>query len=334
MGTGIKLIGTGRYIPETVATNEDFTKIVETSDEWIVTRSGIRERHLSNGEPTWHMGLKAAERAVEDAGIDPQQIDMVISTSVSPDYAFPALSNILIGRLGLHGAFGIDIQCACAGFVFAFDMARRYMASQEDVKTVLIVSAENITKYADYTDRSTCVLFGDAAGAAVVRASKTSAYATFRTEGEAAGSMYSHGVPAGNAFTDPEQAARYAGLFPKGNGHYMYMNGQEVYKLATRAMPEAVRRVCEKAGLTPADIDLIVPHQANLRIIQTAAKNLGLPMDKFYTNIDRYGNTSSACVPVSLSELREGGQLHSGDKVVLAGFGAGFISGAVLFEVE
>ena len=146
--------------------------------------------------------------------------------------------------------------------------------------------------------------------------------------------MYAHLVPPGNPFSDPEQVERYAELFPKGEGHYMYMNGNEVYKYATRALPDAVERVCAKAGIAPEEIDLIVPHQANLRILQTAAKNLGLPMEKFSINIDRYGNTSSACIPVTLSELRESGRLREGDRVLLAGFGAGLITGAVLFEVE
>lgn len=332
--TGIKIIGTGRYVPDLVASNEDFTKIVETSDEWITKRTGIKNRHVSNGEPTWYMGLKAAERAIENAGIDPQEIDMLISTSVTPDYAFPALSNLLLGKLGIHGAFGIDIECACAGFVFALDMAQRYIATEDDVKTVLIVSPENITKYVDYTDRSTCVLFGDAAGAAVVQRGEKPAYSFFETQGEGAELMYAHLVPPGNPFSDPEQVERYAELFPKGEGHYMYMNGNKVYKYATRALPDAVERVCAKAGIAPEEIDLIVPHQANLRILQTAAKNLGLPMEKFSINIDRYGNTSSACIPVTLSELRESGRLREGDRVLLAGFGAGLITGAVLFEVE
>ena len=331
---GIKLIGTGRYLPQRTVSNEDFTRFLDTSDEWITTRTGIRQRQISNGEPTWYMGLKAAERAIEDAGIDPQEIDMLISTSVTPDYAFPAQSNLLLERLGIRDAFGIDIQCACTGFVFGVDMARRYLATQEDVNTVLIVSAENITKFADYADRSTCVLFGDAAGAAVVQRGEKPAYSFFETQGEGAELMYAHLVPPGNPFADPEQVERYAELFPKGEGHYMYMNGNEVYKYATRALPDAVERVCAKAGIAPEEIDLIVPHQANLRILQTAAKNLGLPMEKFSINIDRYGNTSSACIPVTLSELRESGRLQEGDRMLLAGFGAGLITGAVLFEVE
>lgn len=331
--TGIKIVGTGRYVPDLVASNEDFTKIVETSDEWITKRTGIKNRHVSNGEPTWYMGLKAAERAIENAGIDPQEIDMLISTSVTPDYAFPALSNLLLGKLGIHGAFGIDIECACAGFVFALDMAQRYIATEDDVKTVLIVSPENITKYVDYTDRSICVLFGDAAGAAVVRKGDKRSYSYLMTEGEGAERIYAHGIPAGNAFTDPEQAAKYAELFPKGKEHYMHMDGQDVYKFATRVLPVAVRKVCEKAGITPEDIDLIVPHQANNRIIQTAAKNLKLPMDHFYMNIENYGNTSSACIPVCLSELRDSGRVKQGDKVAIVGFGAGLIYGAVLFEI-
>lgn len=330
---GIKMIGTGLYQPPNVATNEDFTKIVDTSDEWITKRTGIKRRFVSNGEPTWYMGVKAAERAIADAKISVDQIDMVISTSVTGDYYTPATSNIIQGKLGIPHAFSIDINCACAGFVYALDMAQRYIATGDDVKTVLIVSSENITKLVDYSDRSTCVLFGDGAGAAVVTAGPTPLHSYLMAEGDGANKIYAQSARPGNAFTDPEQAAEYAKMFPQGKEHYMHMDGNDVYKFAVRVMPLAVEKVCEKAGIAPGDLALIVPHQANYRIIATAAKHMKLSMDHFFVNIENYGNTSSACIPVCLAELRASGRIKPGDKVCIVGFGAGLVYGAAIFEV-
>lgn len=331
--TGIKLIGTGMYIPETVATNEDFTKIVDTSDEWITKRTGIKERHPSNGEPTWYMGVQAAKQAMEDAGVTPDGIDMVISTSVTGDYYTPSTANIMQGKLGIHKAFSIDINCACAGFVYGFDMAQRYIAMDDDVKTVLIISSENITKLVDYEDRSTCVLFGDGAGAAVVTAGPNRCYTYLECEAQDANKIYAQNARPGNAFTTQEGREKYLDLFPQGREHYMHMDGRDVYKFATRAMPEGLHKACEKAGIKVEDLALIIPHQANYRIIETAAKNLGLSMDHFYLNIDRYGNISSACIPVCLNELKRAGRLKEGDKIALVGFGAGLVYGATVFTI-
>ncbi len=329
---GIKIIGTGMYVPETVAANEDYMKIVDTSDEWITQRTGIKTRHLSDGEPSWYMGAEAGRMAMENAGVSPDDIDLVLCTSVTGDYYTPATANIVQGKLGIEHAFSIDINCACAGFVYALDMARRYIATEDDVNTVLIVSPENITKLVDYTDRSTCVLFGDGAGAAVITAADAPFYSYLMANGYGADKIYAQSIRPGNAFTNREKAERFQELFPQGNEHYMYMAGNEVYKFATTKMPEALQKACEKAGFTPGDLDIIIPHQANYRIIQTAAKNLGLPLEKFYLNIERYGNISSACIPICLHELRGQNRLKPGDKVGLVGFGAGLVFGAAVFE--
>ncbi len=330
---GIKLLGAGMYLPPKIVDNEDFTKIVDTSDEWITKRTGIKRRHLSEGEYTWSMGLKAAKNAIENAKINPLDIDMIIATTVSADFAFPSVSNIIQGKLEAKNAFGIDISCACAGFVYGLDMASRYIATNDDVKTVLIVSPENVTKTVDYSDRSTCVLFGDGAGAVVVTAGGEPLYSYLGTDGTGAELLYAHLYPASNGFTDSEKAKENQKAFPNETGRYMYMDGPEVYKFAIKAMPEAMEKACKKAGIKPSDLDLIIPHQANIRIIDTAIKNLGVDKEKVYVNIKETGNISAACIPVCLSQLIEQGKLKPGQKVGMVGFGAGLIYGAAVLTV-
>lgn len=330
---GLKILGAGKYLPERVVDNEAFTKIVDTSDEWITKRTGIKKRHLSDGEYTWMMGLKAAKDALAQAKVDPLEVDMIIVTTVSADFAYPSMSNIIQGKLGAKNAFGIDISCACAGFVYGLDMAQRYIATEEDVKTVLIVSPENVTKSVDYTDRSTCVLFGDGAGAVVVRAGGERIYSYLATDGTGAEMIYAHLDPPKNAFMDKEKAEENAKAFPKETGRNMFMNGQEVYKFATKMMPYSMQKACEKAGIEPIDLKYIIPHQANYRIIETAARNLKVPMEKVFVNVQNLGNISSACIPVCLTELIAQGKLESGDKIGLVGFGAGLIYGAVVVTI-
>ncbi len=331
--TGIQIVGAGMYLPEKTVSNEDFEKIVDTSDEWIKRRTGIAVRHLSDGEYTWVLGLKAAEAALDDAGLDPLSLDMIIVTTVSADFAYPSMSNVIQGKLGAKNAFGIDISCACAGFVYGLDMAQRYIATDEDVKTVLIISPENVTKTVDYTDRSTCVLFGDGAGAMVVRAGGERLYSYLGTDGEKAGLIYSHLYPPHNYFTDPKKAEENAKAFPNETGRFMYMDGRETYKYAVTKMPEALQKACGRAGIAPSELDWVIPHQANLRIIETTVKNLGIPMDRVFVNIQNIGNISSACIPVCFSQLRAAGKLKPGDRVGLVGFGSGLIYGAAIVTV-
>lgn len=331
--TGIKIIGTGSYLPEREVSNEDFAKIVDTSDEWISKRTGIKSRRLSDGEYTWQMGLKAAKEALEDAKLTPSQIDMIIVTTVSADFAYPSMSNVIQGKLGAENAFGIDISCACAGFVYGIDMAQRYLATEEDVETVLIISPENVTKSVDYTDRSTCVLFGDGAGAVVVTKGKNRLYSYLGTDGSGAELIYCHNSPPNNHFADSQKAKSYQSEFPK-DTVWMHMDGREVYKFAVVKMPYAVEKACEKAGISPNELKWVIPHQANMRIIETAAKNLGVPMEKVYVNIQNTGNISSACIPVCLNQLRKNGDLKDGDKIAIVGFGAGLTYGAAIITIE
>lgn len=330
---GIRLLGAGMYLPEKVVTNEDFTKIVDTSDEWITKRTGIKRRHISQGEYTWSMGLKAAKNAISNAKIDPLEIDMIIVTTISADFAYPSMSNVIQGKLGAKNAFGIDICCACAGFVYGVDMAQRYIDTDSNINNVLVVSAENVTKTIDYTDRSTCVLFGDGAGAVVVTRSDNQAYSYLGTDGTGAELLYAHLYPANNGFTDENVAFENAKAFPNETGRYMYMDGQEVYKFAVNAMPDAMEKACEKAGIRPNDLDYIIPHQANIRIIDTAVKRMNVDIDKVFVNIQETGNISSACIPVCLTQLVEQGKVKPGDKVGMVGFGAGLIYGAIVLTV-
>lgn len=329
--SGIKIISTGIYVPDFNVSNDDFTSIVETSDEWIATRTGIRNRRFAINETTCQMGLYAAQNAIKNAQISPLDIDLILFTSVTPDYFSPSASCVLQGLLGAENATGIDINCACAGFVYALDMAKRYLADG-DINTVLIVSSENLSKLADFTDRSTCVLFGDGAAACIVRADDGLFSSYLKADGKGAKSIVARALKPNNPFTEEQTDPFNFDGFENTKEHYLYMDGKEVYKFATKIMPEAVSKACEKAGISPQDLDLIIPHQANIRIIQTAAKNLGLPMEKFYVNVDAYGNTSSASVPIAIYEAVTNGKLKQGDKVCLVGFGAGLIAGAAVIE--
>lgn len=329
--TGINIKGIGKYLPEFIASNEDFSKIVDTSDEWITQRTGIKTRHISNGEPTYYLGAAAAEEAIKSAGISPVDIDMIITATVTPDFFTPSQSCLIQREIGATGSLAIDINCACTGFVYGFDMARRYLATDDDVKTVLLVAAEELSKFTDYTDRSSCVLFGDGAAAFVLEKKENTVYSSYLgADGTGAKYLVSRALRSENAFR--RNTHDFDMQMPQTKEHYFAQDGREVYKFATKILPETVRRVCEKQGLDVSELDAIIPHQANIRIIETAAKNLGIPMDKFTVCIDRYGNTSSASIPIAFCYKAAAGGIKRGDKVCLVGFGGGLTYGAVIFE--
>lgn len=328
---GIRIRGIGRYVPEMIATNEDFTKIVETSDEWITQRTGIKTRHITNGEPTYYLGAMAAKEAVADAGIDPSEIDLIITTTVTSDFYTPSTACIIQRELGAIGCMAFDINAACAGFAYAVDMAKRYLHSGGDVKTVLVVATEELSKFTDYTDRSSCVLFGDGAGAFVLEKCDGTVYSNYLgADGNGADKVVARSLRSENAFRTSTED--FDMKMPQTKEHYFYQDGKEVYKFATKALPNAVEKACERAGIKPSELDAIVPHQANIRIIETAAKHLGLPMEKFPMYIDRYGNTSSASIPLAFYDAVKDGKIRRGDKVCLVGFGGGLTYGAVVFE--
>lgn len=328
--TGITITGTGRYLPERIVENEEFSAFIETSDEWIRSHTGIQRRRIALDEPTWYMGAEAAKQALQSAAMDAKQIDMIITTCVTSDYAFPSVACLVQKEIGAENAFCMDIAAACAGFAYALDMARRYLLT-EDVENVLIVSAESLSQYTDYTDRGSCVLFADGAGACVLTRGEGRFSAFLGSDGNGAGALYAKYARKENPFL---QGAPLRNLdpFPIEKTEYTVMEGHEVYRFATRAMPHAVRKACDKMGISPSEIDLFIPHQANIRIIQTAVKNLKIPMDNVYVNIQDYANTSSATIPICLDECIRGGRLQRGQMVCLVGFGAGLVYGAAVFE--
>lgn len=329
--TGVNIIGVGKYVPELVVTNDMMSEIVETNDEWITTRTGIKSRHITNGEPTFHLGAISAKEAIADAGIDPNDIGLIITTTITNDFSTPSVACLIQREIGAVGSMAIDINCACAGFVYAFDMAKRYLETDKSIKYALVVSAEELSKITDYTDRSTCVLFGDGAAAVVLKRSENKIFSSFLgADGTGAEFLLARSYKSETPFTT--NFDKFDDKMPDGNSHFLFQNGKEVYKFATKTLPLAVISSCEKIGITPSDLDVIIPHQANVRIIETAAKNLNLSMDKFYLNLDNHGNTSSASIPLALYDAVKDGSLKSGDKACIVGFGAGLTYGGVVFE--
>jgi 3-oxoacyl-[acyl-carrier-protein] synthase III len=319
----VGITGVGMSVPERVMTNADFEKIVDTSDEWIVTRTGIRERHISEpGEATSDHAIKAARKAMEMAGVTPDQVDLIIVGTVTPDMPFPSTACIVQDAIGATRAAAFDISAACPGWLYGTVVAQQMVATGM-YSCALVIGAEMLSKLVDFTDRNTCVLFGDAAGAAILQpVSEGKGILASVLGAEGAGGCHLQ-LPAGGS-RQPASAETVANKL-----HYIHMNGQEVYKFAVRVMNEATVEVLEKAGLTVEDLDLLIPHQANIRIIEGAMKRLKLGPEKVLVNLDRYGNTSSASIPVGLCEALAEGRIKDGDEIVLVSFGAGLVWAAV-----
>lgn len=329
---GVILKGTGSYLPAKAVTNGDLAKIVETSDEWITERTGIRERRFSEGEPTWFMAREAAQKAIENAGISPEEIGLIIACSVTHDFITPSLACVIQDEIHAENAFCWDLNGACTGFIYALDAAQKYLSSGY-VQNVLVVCSETLSKITDFSDRSTCVLFGDGAAAAVLQNGAGKIYASYlKSEGSLGSALLARNFKTKSPFAVHKDDEKYA-KFPGGADLFLQMKGRDVYRFAVRAFPEALESACARAGLEIAALDLIVPHQANLRIIQSAAEKMGVPMEKFYVNIDRFANTSCASIPICLAELSAAGRLRPGMKIGLAGFGAGLTFGAVVMEL-
>ncbi len=323
MPRSVRVTGWGAYAPESVLTNADLARIVDTSDEWITSRTGIRERRVAGPqETTATMGAIAAKRAVAVAGLAPDDIDLIVLATLTPDHITPATAVLVKEALGNHGAPAFDLGAACSGFVYGYATAHAYVQSGM-ARHALVIGSELLTRYLDFTDRNTCVLFGDGAGAVVLSASDEDGGGLRGLELTAdPDGAWSIWVPAGGA-RRPTSAATVAS-----GQHYLRMEGRETYRYATRTIASSALRAVERAGWTPDEVDLIVPHQANLRIIESVAKGLGISMDRFFIDLDRYGNTSAASVPIALTEAVDAGRLKPGDKVVFVAFGAGFTSGA------
>ena len=302
-------------------TNDDLSKIVETNDEWIRSRTGIRERRIATEDGTSAMAAKAAARAIEQAAILPEEIDLILLATSSPDSCFPNGACEVQAKLGAVNAACYDISAACTGFVFALSTAHAFI-SAGIYKTALVIGADVLSKLIDWTDRGTCVLFGDGAGAAVVRADETGILGL---------NMHSNGEKGGVLTCGSRSNGNFL-LGRKPELGYMTMDGQEVFKFAVKKVPECMNEVLRETGYTTQDIDHFVIHQANFRIIESIAKRLKVDVDKFPANMERYGNTSGASVPILLDELNRKGQLKRGEKMILSGFGAGLTWGAILLE--
>lgn len=328
---GIKILGTGSYNPALNVTNNDMAKIVETNDEWISTRTGIKSRRIADGEPTWKMGAEAAAEAVKNAGIDPMDIGLIIDTTITNDFCTPSVACVIQNEIGAWGAAAYDLNAACSGFVYAVDAAKRYLQTEPEMKYVLVVANEMLSKITDYTDRSTCVLFGDGAAAAVIGRSEKLFASFIGADGRGAHSLYSKAHKVFHPFRTSQTDEIDSGEYETGTT-YLVQDGKEVYKFATKALPTAAHKAAEKIGLDINEVDWFIPHQANIRIIETAAKNIGVSMDKFIVNIQNHGNTSSASIPIALHEAITDGIIKRGDKLCLVGFGAGLTMGAVILE--
>jgi len=322
--TRARIIGVGAYAPKRILTNHELEKMVDTSDDWIVQRTGIHERHIADeSEAASDLGLKAAQQALDRAGVEPEEIDLIVVGTTTGDMLFPTTANILQRQLGCRNAGSMDLYAACAGSIYSLSVGAQYVQTGK-YRTVLCVGAECLSRITDYTDRGTCILLADAAGAAVLRPS----------DGEA-----------GIIDTDLYSDGRYGDLLIQYAGgsrrpathetvdqrlHFAKMKGNEVFKVAVRMFEDCAHRILERNGFTPEDLDVFVPHQANLRIIEAAVKRLKLPMERVVVNVDRYGNTGAASVYVALEEAWAAKRVEAGDLVLLAAFGGGFTWGAAL----
>ncbi len=318
----MKILGTGSSLPQKIVSNDDLAQVMDTSDEWISSRTGIRNRHIAVEETTTSMSVDAAKKALADAAVAAEEIDLIIAATVSSDYIFPTLACEIQAAIGAVNATAFDIGAGCSGFLFALATADAYFATGR-CRKALILGAETLSKMMDWSDRSTCVLFGDGAGAAVlsaeggqllsmVQGSDGSGGMALKCENRPVRTLYRQGALAHYAFTE--------------------MNGSKVYKFAVRTVPKAISEALNKANVSEDEVSIYLLHQANLRIIESVAKRLHQPMEKFPTNLEECGNVSAASVPILLDKVRKDGMIDKGDKIVLAGFGAGLTWGACVIE--
>jgi len=323
----VRITGWGSYVPERVLSNADLERIVDTSDEWIRSRTGISERRVAAPhETTATLGAIAAKRAIATAGLEPDDIDVIIVATLTPDYPMPSTAALVKEAIDNSTAAAFDIAAACSGFVFAYATADSYVRSGM-ARHVLVIGAELLTRFLDFDDRGTCILFGDGAGAVVLSASDEDggglAGVELTTDPDGA---YMIWLPSGGSKSPPSAETAKRGE------HFIRMEGRETYRYATRTLAASALAAIEKAGWVPEDVDLFIPHQANVRIIEAVAKGLKLPMEKMFVNIHKYGNTSAASVGIALDEAVREGRVKAGDKLVFVAFGAGFTSGAIAVE--
>lgn len=321
----VKIKGVGSYVPSQVITNDDLSKIVDTNHQWILERTGICERRISEGEDTSSIAYKAAKVAMDKAGIKGEELDLIIVATITPDSFTPSVACILQKMIGAKNATAFDLNAACTGFIYSLEVGESLLKTGR-YKNALVVGAETLSKIIDWKDRSTCVLFGDGGGAAVIGIDEEETSGIINTysisEGEKGDALTAGANDVINPFAKEEVI----------KSKYVQMNGREVFRFATGAMVDSIKKVLEGTGYNLEDIDYVVPHQANLRIIDYAAKKLGLSKEKFYVNLERVGNTSSASVPMALADMDNEGKLKDGNLIVLVGFGGGLTCGATLIK--
>lgn len=304
----VGILGTGHYVPTNVVTNKDMEKIVDTSDEWIRTRTGIEERRIAGDDiETSDMAFFAAQQALEEANISPEEIDLILVATVTPDTPFPSVANRLQDRLGVGTAASMDIGAACSGFMYGLVTAKQFIETKT-YKKALVIGVEKLSKITNWEDRNTCVLFGDGAGAAIIgEVSEGKGILSFELGSDGSGGEH---------------------LYQDENNH-LIMNGREVFKFAVRQMPQSSINVIEKIGYNKEDVDYLIPHQANIRIMNAARERLGISEDKMATSVKKYGNTSSASIPIAMSEEVKNGKIKDNDLIVMVGFGGGLTWGAI-----
>lgn len=321
-----KIIGTGSYLPQKILTNKDLEKMVNTSDEWITTRTGIKKRRINAlDEATSDLGTKAALNAIKSAGINPKKIDLIINASFTPDFLLPSSACLIGKNLGLAGVPAFDLSAACSGFVYGLSVAEQFIISQK-YKMILVISAESLSRVTNWKDRETCILFGDGAGAAILTISEDGSGIISNYLGADGNYWDLLYIPAGGSRLPASKET------VENNLHYMKMRGNEVFKIAVNSMIESAKKALSFANLESSEIDLLIPHQANIRIIQAVAKRLKIPEDKVFVNISEYGNISGATISVGLDEAVKSKRIKSGNLVELVAFGGGFTWGATVIK--
>ena len=320
------ITGVGGYVPDYILNNEELSRMVDTTDEWITTRVGIKEHHIltEEGLGTSYLARKAAKQLIQKTGVDPDTIDALIVTTTTPDYKFPSTASIVLGKLGLKNAFAFDFSAACCGFLYTLDVAASMIQSGR-YKKIIVIGADKMSSLVDYTDRATCVLFGDGAGAVLVEATEEENVGVqnsyLRTDGQ--GLPFLH-MKAGGSVCPPSHFTVDHRL------HYLYQEGRTVFRYAVTDMSNDVMKIMEMNNLKADDVNWVIPHEANLRIIEAVTKRAGIPLDKVVVNIERYGNTSAATIPLALWDAES--QLKKGDNIIFTAFGAGFVHGASFYK--
>ena len=320
-----KMIGFGLYTPKNLVENERLQEFLETSDEWIRTRTGIERRYISLDENTSDLAVEASKKALNQAGLSAEDIDLIILATVTPDNFTPSTACIVQDKLGAKNAWAFDINAACTGFIYALKLGKSLIRSGE-AKNALIIGAETLSKALNWEDRGSCVLFGDGAGATVLTSTEEDCgikCVNVKSDGSKGDSLVIQGLPLNSPFKDRKEVSE----------NYINMNGREIFKFATKVMEESIVEILEKENIKIEEIDAIIPHQANLRIIDYVGKRLGIPREKFVTNLQNYGNTSGASIPIALCEAIDDGKVKRGDNIIMVGFGGGLTWGAALIKL-